>query len=467
MRTLLENGMIRMEPSDWRYSASIIGLIRFFKSMDKPFIKKDDYIEYDMSLISEDNYLKFVEKHYDTQFHHRLVEQLLKKDTYTEEDILTINCKLHNKVIESKKIKGSNTIMKNTFKDIDFDGTNADKVLAVIDENRNILTKETFRNKKNMYCNFCNSRMLLEPADKVCRINGYYVDLAKKRKSISYNFNMDTLNAHDEIEFDFIIFAFSDSNPALFINNNMTIDLLLQSNDFISSKEDAKYTLVTGIIESSNFLNFDVEIISKKTSFDTDFYFESVYLRKKTIKMFKKIKNLSYLHKFNYELYKDYWIRVDELVIDSIINELYLDELIELLLRNNTNSQKNHVSALKISELININNLIYKEGDDSKMTDEQRNVYGCARAVVEKLTSERKENKINTYRQKLLSAVVAKDYNRACDILLQLANYSGISFGFAYKLFEDFEENKNLIYTFINALEVKKTKKAGGTGDEK
>lgn len=466
MKSLCDNNIVRLEPSDWRYSAAIVGLIRFFNKMDIPFIKTDDYIEYSESDINEENYLKFVEKYYDEELPHKLVEQLLKKDEFTEDDIFLINCKIHNKAVENKKIKGTNTIMKNTFKNVDFDGTNKEELLEVINENRNILIKETFRNKKHMYCNFCNPNMLLEHSGKVCRINGYYVDLGKKGKAISYNFNMETLDAHDEIEFDFIPFAFSSSNPGLFINNNMTIDLLLQSNNIMYSKEDAKYNLVTNIIKSSHFLNFDVEIISKATSYDKDFYFESLYLRKKTINVFKKIKNFDILHNFRYELYSDFWISIDELVIDSIINELYLDNIIEVLLKNNTNSKKNYVNSYKISKIIDINNLIYKEGDDSKMTDEQRGVYGCAKAVVAKFVNEHKENKIFTYRQKLISAVVAKDYNRTCDILLQLANYSGISFGFAYKLFENFEENKNLVYTFINALEVKEIKNGGNNNEE-
>ena len=44
------------------------------------------------------------------------------------------------------------------------------------------------------------------------------------------------------------------------------------------------------------------------------------------------------------------------------------------------------------------------------------------------------------------------DYARFNNLLLNLANYADESFDFAYDLFEDFEKNKELAYTFVNAL---------------
>ena len=37
-------------------------------------------------------------------------------------------------------------------------------------------------------------------------------------------------------------------------------------------------------------------------------------------------------------------------------------------------------------------------------------------------------------------------------ILLNLSNYADEPFDFAYDLFEDFEKNKELAYTFVTAL---------------
>ena len=36
----------RIEPSDWRYSAAIVGMIRFFKDRNIPYIIKGRYLYY-------------------------------------------------------------------------------------------------------------------------------------------------------------------------------------------------------------------------------------------------------------------------------------------------------------------------------------------------------------------------------------------------------------------------------------
>ena len=74
----------------------------------------------------------------------------------------------------------------------------------------------------------------------------------------------------------------------------------------------------------------------------------------------------------------------------------------------------------------------------------------CAEDVVKKI----EKNKVKSYRQKLTSAIVAEDYDRFCEILLQLSSYSEIAFPFSYDLFEDFEKNKDIAYTFVAALDI-------------
>ena len=78
-----------------------------------------------------------------------------------------------------------------------------------------------------------------------------------------------------------------------------------------------------------------------------------------------------------------------------------------------------------------------------------KNAIYCAREIAEVLP----ENKIKSYRQKLISAVVFHDYDRACEILLQLSGFSGVSMPFAYKIYENPEKNKNIIYSFANGLD--------------
>ena len=86
------------------------------------------------------------------------------------------------------------------------------------------------------------------------------------------------------------------------------------------------------------------------------------------------------------------------------------------------------------------------------MNQATRGAYARAKAVASAIP----ENKSKAYRQKLTSAVVFNDYDRCCQILLRLSIYSGVTFDFVYDLFENFEKNKDVIYTFINALTSKK-----------
>lgn len=131
-------------------------------------------------------------------------------------------------------------------------------------------------------------------------------------------------------------------------------------------------------------------------------------------------------------------MNIQKKVMDCILNLIRTDELIELFLKKD--------SEYLVSQFIRINQLICGGGEE--MNKSMKVAYACAKEVVKKLP----ENKRESYRQKLTSAIVFKDYDRCCQILLQLSNYSEVTFDFAYSLFEDFEANKDVVYTFINAL---------------
>ena len=77
-----------------------------------------------------------------------------------------------------------------------------------------------------------------------------------------------------------------------------------------------------------------------------------------------------------------------------------------------------------------------------------------AEKVVSALIKSGHENKMRAYRTKLTSALVFKDYNRFCEILLNLSDYSGVNMDFAYDLFGNFEDNIERAYAFVNALTV-------------
>mgnify|MGYP001005153385 CR=1 FL=1 len=436
----------KLECIDWRYSAAILGLLKYFRFTNEVYDKIDfnigrDFIEYNQSDITNDRFLAFAEYEFREDMSHKIVENELYLDDFSDEKIKFINEKLSG--------PSTPTVMKKLFKVIKFDGTNKEYILSLIDENRENIIFETFKNKKNLYANFCNSNLLLKEKQELCRLIGYNVDVGRKSRSISYNFNEKSFVSTDMKEFDFIPFAFTNTYEAFFINNNANIEILEKVNSDLSmmvrdersdnSEGNARTALFRGIITSAEFINYDVEVIVKNRNTN---YYESLFIRKKAIDILRslgEIKSISISYKVN----DNYYINIQKEVIDCILNELYVDDIIELLLKSNKNY------SYVINKLININQKIKGVWI---MTSGMKGAYACAKKVVKNIES----NKIKSYRQKLISAIVAKDYDRVNDILLQLSSYSGISFNFAYDLFEDFESNKDLAYTFINALEENK-----------
>lgn len=447
MKTSIDNNKYdtMLEPSDWRFSAAIVGLMKYLSYHNFDYEVDDDYILYNSEDITEDKYLEFVEYKYGNELHHKVVENILVNEEISDEQQKIVNDKLN-----------SNTIMKNKFKGIKFDKRNKGEILNIIQNNRYEIIKETFRSKSNMYANYANTNQLFNESQDFCRLAGYCIDAGKKGKSTGYNFAMSSFVGHDEKEFDFIPFAFEGNREAYFINDNYTIKRLKVSNDMLSKKiqidldndnkySDARQALFKGIIESSDFISRDVEVIFK----DRDKgHFENLYLRKESIDIFKKLKaegidyktfcfseNITKVNKIN--LQKAYKINVQKEVTYSILNNVLLDNLIELFLKKKRD--------FVVAQLIKINGLIRGDKD---MKQKLKGAFACAKQVAKVIES----NKIDSYRQKLISSIIFKDYDRVCQILLQLSNYSGIEFGFVYDLFDDFEDNKDLAYTFINAL---------------
>ncbi|MDU2828813.1 MAG: type I CRISPR-associated protein Cas8a1/Csx8, partial [Clostridium perfringens] len=318
----------------------------------------------------------------------------------------------------------------------------------LIEKNRLKLIKETYRRGKSLYSNFANENLLFSDNNKVCRLVNYCADMGKKGKSLGYYWDNNTFEFKDEKIFDFIPFAFSKSYDTFFINNNVSIKELKKSNSFIENSENTRTTLFGNMKESAEYIGFDVEVILKSRDKN---YYETVYVREKAINIFKQSDD------FDYKGIK-FWYRDDEKnpkymepeIVNRILNGIRMDSIIELLFK----SKNNH--SYNIKTLITINNLIYEGG--SEMTKKMKSAYASAKRVSEKL----EENKLNSYKQKLISAVTFKNKDRFCEILLQLSSFSGVVFDFAYDLFDDFENNKNLAYTFINSLNKEGNKENGG-----
>ena len=454
MKTILENNTdfnVKLEPSDWRFSAAIVGLLEYFEYIDPletSYKVEDEYILYNSELITKENYLKFVEKKYGENLHHKYVE--LNLEHYNQDNNENDNTYIIKSINE--KLSG-NTIMKKIFKKIKFDGTNRDEILSLVNKHREELILETFRNKSDMYKNYCNTNQLFNENQKYCRLVGYYIDAPKKGKSTGFGFNMSSFVGQDIQEFDFIPFAFINDRESLFINDNYEINRLTSAKQVFQEKIKAdienlelenkyrgiKYSLFKGIIESSDFIEYDVEVIVKDRDKD---YFETLYIRKQSIDILKKINERKIDYNslcFSYKINDNYYIDIYKKVMECILNNTLLDDVIDLLLKE----KKNYYT---VYQLININDLIRGE----KIMDDKirKIIHACANEVRNKIP----ENKLESYRQKLTSSIIFKDYDRVCQILLQLSGYSDVYFSFADELFMDFEKNKDIAYKFINAL---------------
>ncbi|MEG2869297.1 MAG: type I CRISPR-associated protein Cas8a1/Csx8 [Terrisporobacter sp.] len=440
MKSSIENSIYdtKIEASDWRFSAAILGLIKYLRHHNFEYEVTDEYLLYNSQDICEEKYLEFVEFNYGSDLHHKIVEDILLSDDISDEQVKLVNEKLV-----------ANTIMKKTFNKIKFDGSNKEAILSIVSKNRNELTRETFGKKSNLYANYISVNMkapidLFKESQEYCRLLGYTIDVGKKGKSTGYNFNTSTFVGADIPEFDFIPFSFVGDRESFFINDNIKLKRLMNSNDMLEKKVDlerdenkkldVRRSLFKGIIESSDFIDYDVEVIFK----DRDKgYFETLYLRKESIDILKGIKDYKSFC-FSHKVTEKYYINIQKKVTDSILNNILVDELIELFLKEKSKSYL-------VKQLININVLIRGDKD---MNNRLKGAYACAKQVAKVLP----QNKIDSYKQKLTSSIIFKDYDRVCQILLQLSNYSNIEFGFVYDLYENFEDNKDLAYTFINAL---------------
>ena len=459
-----------IESVDWRASAAIVGLMKYLDHFELPYNheqifseekdKEWDVLRFRKEDITRERYLEFAEWKYSDSFYHITVEKMLSKEEYTKDEISNIN----------KQLVG-NTIMKSYFGKIKFDGTNRKEILQILNENRYQIIQESFRNKPLLYKNFCNPFQLFEEKKDVCRINGYCIDIPKKGKSISYRFQQDTYVGEDSKYYDFIVFGFSIGRESFFINDNSSLSALKRTNQsfeqFAFEKEnqsnhsvDYRKILFEAIISSTDFIDFDAEVIIKHQ--DKDF-FETLFLRKESIDILKAIKNYKafcYRHKVT----EKYSIDVQERVIDSIINLICLDNIIDFFLKESVKIKESNKFSYLIKQLIDVNvkikimirngsrNKECNEGRNDEMRQSMKSAYGSAKQVVDILCKRKQVNKIASYRTKLISALVLKDNERFCDILIQLAQYTDVQFNFAFELFENFDDNKDLAYAFVNAL---------------
>lgn len=475
-----------LELSDWRFSAAAVGLMRFFDfcnadgkrerlystslketivgTTENVSIERNDVLLYNKKNIVLDDrenledYISFIEKYFSEKMHNKKLNNILQKEEISDIDKKEID--------ELLKV---NTVMKKVFKSVKYSDENREKIQNLLKENREEIVLETYKNGKSTYSNFCNKNSFGAEDKKVCRLTGYYVDLGKKNKSMAFNWDYSTYVYQDYPEFDYIPFAFSKTREAFFINNNYNMENLKKTNDNLnneflrdgsdnSDSENSRKSLFLSSSKAAQYIDYQVEIIIKNR--DKDF-FETMFVRSDPIKIFRKIRSVSEKEEGKYIMEsldkackygKDSYINVVNEVVDSIINLVHLDYLIDSLLKD-INKHKSLIHSL-----IKINTLIYsieQKGREEKwMNISNYKSKETAERVVSKLGKD-KENKVNSYRNKLISSLTFKDYDRFCTVLLQLSAYSDVTFDFAYDLFDDFEKNKNVAYSFVNALKVR------------
>lgn len=463
----MKDEMVCLEPFDWRYSAAIVGLRKYLEWLgvdEEPnLIITEDTLEYNKKYLDKEDFLKFAEYYFKDDMHHIEIENKLKEKNPTEDQINIVN----------EKMK-ANTILKNKFKKIKFDGHNQDEIQNIIDQNREEIICETFRNRNNLYKNYCNPNQLFKDKQECCRLNGYYIDMPKKGKSISYAFDKSNYVGNDIPEFDFIPFAFSGCREKFFINDNVDLNRLQKTNNqwtrtVKSQMEEAKQKnervntkriFIDCLIEAKDFLQSDIEIIVKKPE---RAYFETLYLRKESLEILKNMKSYYKAFCFSIKISDDYWINILNEVFDAVVNFTLLDNLINKLLKDSREEGNSYV----ISKLLKVNVEI-KKGDE-KMKNTMKAAFACAKQIVDKKDGNKprvSDTKLKSYCTKLINAIILDDYDQFQKILINLSNYAEVPCGFAYDLFEDFEGNKEIAYTFVNSLNRYKNNNQEGKDNE-
>lgn len=443
-----------LQPTDWRFAAAVVGLCKYFDYFgidykvlcdveEKPdnYLHGFDGIIYKSEDITEEKYLEFAENYFEKYMTHKNILNILESQEFSEEQI-----KLVNDLVKSK------TVLKGLFDKIKFNGTNKDIFISTIEENRAEIIKNIFKNGNNLYKNYCNERLIFTEDNSTCRLRGYNVDKDRKTSNLGFCFSKESFESNDILEFDFIPFAFSNSDmrETYFVNNNFSVKSLTQTNYAFSNQlsstenKDDKNKLMLVLQNSKDYISYDVEIISKSQDKS---YYETFFVRLERLKKLRELsgKSLNFVKKIN----DDYWFNLEKEVYMRCLNNVLLDDVILMMLKFyfDDNAVKGYIKS-RTDMLIDIN--VSWKGND--IMDEIKSAKSCGFLTSKKLIEMKSSNKINSYKQKIISALCAHDYDRAKEIILSLSAYVGMEFSFFYTFLENAEENKDLAFAFASAL---------------
>lgn len=456
-----------LQPTDWRFAAAVVGLCKYFDYFgivykvlcdveEKPdnYIHGFDGIIYKSEDITEEKYLEFVENYFEKYMTHKNILNILESQEFSEEQI-----KLVNDLVKSK------TVLKGLFDKIKFDGTNKDVFISTIEENRAEIIKNIFKNGNNLYKNYCNERLIFTEDNSTCRLRGYNVDKDRKTSNLGFCFSKESFESNDILEFDFIPFAFSnpDMREAYFVNNNFSVKSLTQTNYAFSNQlsstenKDDKNKLMLVLQNSKDYISYDVEIISKSQD---KAYYETFFVRLERLKKLRELsgKSLNFVKKIN----DDYWFNLEKEVYMRCMNNILLDDVILKMFKFFYFEESEKKNSKAISEIRKTQkNIMYKIGllvdinvswKGNGIMDEIKSAKSCGFLTSKKLIEMKSSNKINSYKQKIISALCAHDYDRTKEIILSLSAYVGMEFSFFYTFLENAEENKDLAFAFASAL---------------
>ncbi len=451
-----------LQITDWRYAAAVVGLktyldfcklkgyleipYKILNDLSEPpqeAISGFDGLLYCQEDITEEHFLEFVEDYFAVDMTHLKILSLLESDTFTDETKKAV-----------KDLLASKTVFKNIFGKEKFDGTNKHLFIKGIEEHRFEIIKAIFKNGKNLYAAFANTNLLLADGTPHCRLSGYTVDEGRKTKMLGYQFQKDSFIGIDIQEFDFIPFAFTKTYESYFINNNFSVSELYRTKQNLercleqavneNARKNSRTLLFDILKNTENFVHYDVEIITKNRDND---YYETLFVRSERLKYLKEIQT-PYLN-FKYEVASSYWLDLEKEIYERCLNNIGLDDLIELLLKL---SFKENVQSIIVQNRVDTLISISEHWKGDFLVNEIDYARKAGFKVSQQLLRDKKGNKINSYKQKLVGALVAHDYDRVNEIILSLASYMGMEFSFAYPLFEAPEENKNIAFAFVNAL---------------
>lgn len=454
-----------LQLSDWRFSAAALGLWEYLDFCEGKYERLDytilsaieksdelpneairgiDGILYHSENITEERYLDFVEYKFKSEMTHCRILDIINSGSFDDENIKKVN-----DMVKSK------SVLKNLLGKVKFNSKNSEQYSEIIEQNRYHIIKEIYRYSPMMYRGFNNTNLLFTSDNPHCRLQGYNVDEGRKSKYVAYAFDKDTFVGNDCTEFDFIPFAFSHTREGYFVNNNFDLETLKQTNrkfmETVSKSEEknSRTKLYLALKNSADYIGYDVEIIIKPRD---DEQYHTLFVRADRLKALQKLQSGNL--KFNYKITDDYYFNLENEVYNRCLNNESLDSCIEFMLRLGAeNTDQGRAARIQNDKIIDINE---NWKGESRMSDNQKLNIKSARAAgysaSQWFMDNNSENKLKSYKQKLISSIVAHDYDRMNEILLNLSSYTNKELTFAYQLFEDPENNIGLAYAFANAL---------------